>query len=107
MLEHDCVESAVVSTLDSAFSDPYRVRYLDITSGSSVSQSRDIQSQVFQDSYLISSAVCQQNSEREGCNAVANLCVLQQYETSTAACSMYERLLSKQPQDAVHGYNDW
>ena len=83
-------------TLDSTRSS---VRYFDL--GASLN-SLTVESLVFLDDLVDVAAGCRDFGNRTQCNALANLCVLQMYDTTTAACKLYNGIVSERKANEYH-----
>eukprot|EP01112_Ceratiomyxa_fruticulosa_P015929 TRINITY_DN476_c0_g2_i2.p1 TRINITY_DN476_c0_g2~~TRINITY_DN476_c0_g2_i2.p1 ORF type:complete len:1026 (+),score=149.84 TRINITY_DN476_c0_g2_i2:116-3193(+) len=98
-----CFPKEVVRTLQTQFSTTYiTVSYRDLVGGGSV----DLQSAVFNQYFVQSSILCGE-LDPSGCQTLANLCVLQEYNTDSPACKSYLQVVGKVSSTGQNGIRDW
>eukprot|EP00899_Mesostigma_viride_P010701 jgi/Mesvir1/19632/Mv09918-RA.1 len=83
------------------------VTYYDVETAALLLPSKKIDSLVFQQMLVPSALACLDTGDRKSCNALANLCVLQNYDEESAACDIYNRLLQQRSGTAYHGVDGW
>lgn len=81
------------------------VYYRDIELGTSLS-SAELKSWTFGTLFFESAVRCQDREEREACQTLGNLCVMQKYEKESAVCRFFAQL-SNQRTRPTNGFTDW
>eukprot|EP01116_Phalansterium_solitarium_P003489 TRINITY_DN14319_c0_g1_i1.p1 TRINITY_DN14319_c0_g1~~TRINITY_DN14319_c0_g1_i1.p1 ORF type:complete len:332 (-),score=47.07 TRINITY_DN14319_c0_g1_i1:73-1068(-) len=77
-----------------------------ITSVGGSPSAQSVDSAIFHEMYLPTATLCLAYSDRKSCQALGNLCVLQMYDKTSAACSTFMKIEDKR-RGSTNGYSDW
>ncbi|PRP76388.1 meckelin [Planoprotostelium fungivorum] len=106
LLGAHCVSSSDVTKYSQGTSDPYAITYNDVYNSNGGTSSSSISSSFLKDRFTYAASQCENNLDSASCEQLANMCVLNHYDKTTPACTVYNRIYQS-ISSQVNGEKDW